>query len=171
MQFKPLALACLLTLLPAAQAVGNAIVINNCPFDAFLNSVGSQIEDEEHLPANVGRYSEPFRRDPVSGGIALKVTRIQGGLPQGAPHTVFAYNLDGGKIWYDLSNVFGDPFAPNPLVLAPSDATCNSIVWPEGRPTAGTHTENCQENSDVTLTLCAELPPTTNRTPGAHKSA
>ncbi|PGH08226.1 hypothetical protein GX51_01380 [Blastomyces parvus] len=141
-------------LVPAVQAVGNAIVINNCPFDAFLNSVGSEIGPEQFLEANGGSYSEEFRRDPRSGGIALKVTRQAGGLVQGAPQTNFAYNLNEGRIWYDLSNVFGNPFEPNPLRLTPSDQSCPSLFWPNGVPPGGSQVKNCQPESDVTLTLC-----------------
>ncbi|OJD16276.1 hypothetical protein AJ78_03567 [Emergomyces pasteurianus Ep9510] len=155
MRFSAVFLGALAALAPAVQAVGNAIVVNNCPFDAFLNSVGSGIGPEQHLAANGGRYSEKFHRDPTSGGIALKITREAGGLLNGAPQTNYAYNLNGGRIWYDLSNVFGNPFEPNALRLAPSDGSCPSLFWPHGVPPGGSQTRNCQPNSDVTLTLCA----------------
>ncbi|EEH38448.1 Bys1 family protein [Paracoccidioides lutzii Pb01] len=155
MRFFPLLLGALAALTPAAQAVGNAIVINKCTFPAFLNSVGSQIGPEKYLAPNGGRYSEPFRRDPQSGGIALKITRESGGLVKGAPQTIYAYNLNNNLIWYDLSNVFGNPFEPKALRLSPLDNRCPTIFWPNGVPPAGSQTRNCQPNSDVTLTLCA----------------
>ena len=58
-----------------------------------------------------GIYWESMRRDENSGGIAIKVTKTADGLYSGAPQQVFAYNLDGATVWYDLSTVFGDPFA------------------------------------------------------------
>ncbi|OAX79820.1 hypothetical protein ACJ72_05860 [Emergomyces africanus] len=155
MHFSVVFLSALAALTPAAQAVGNAIVINNCPFGTFLNSVGSGIGPEQYLAPNGGRYSEPFRRDAVSGGIALKITREAGGLLHGAPQTIYAYNLNQGRIWYDLSNVFGNPFEPKGLRLAPSDHSCPSLFWPYGVPPGGSQTRDCQPKSDVTLTLCA----------------
>ncbi|PGH13321.1 hypothetical protein AJ79_03737 [Helicocarpus griseus UAMH5409] len=155
MHLTPLFLGALAALAPAVQAVGNAIVINNCPFPAYLVRVGQFQGPENKLDANGGRYSEQFVRDPVSGGIALKITRTQGGVPRGDPQTIYAYNLNNNRIWYDLSNVFGTPFAPNALRLAPSDNTCPTIFWPNGVSPGGSQTRDCQPNSDVTLTLCA----------------
>ncbi|KKZ68612.1 hypothetical protein EMCG_05769 [[Emmonsia] crescens] len=154
MRFSSAFLGALAAFAPAVQAVGNAIVINNCPYDTFLNSVGSGIGPEQYLVRNAGRYSEPFRRDPISGGISLKITRMAGGLLQGAPQTNYAYNLNEGRIWYDLSNVFGNPFEPNSMRLANFDTSCATIFWPNGVPPGGSQTRNCQPNSDITLTLC-----------------
>ncbi|PGG95006.1 hypothetical protein AJ79_10322 [Helicocarpus griseus UAMH5409] len=155
MHFTPLFLGALAALAPAVQAVGNATVINNCPFPVYLTWVGQCQGPEVTLNAEGGRYIETFTRDPVSGGIALKITRVQGGVSQGAPQTIYAYNLNNGLIWYDLSEVFGSPFAPNALRLAPSDITCPTIFWPSGVSPGGSQVRNCQENSTVTLTLCA----------------
>ncbi|OJD23138.1 hypothetical protein ACJ73_05507 [Blastomyces percursus] len=147
----------LAALAPAVQAVGNAIVLNDCPFDVYLNSVGSEIGPEQHLKAKGGRYHEPFRRDPLSGGIALKLTLKPGGLLEGAPQTVFAYNLNKGRIWYDLSDVFGDPFAGYPLEVRPSDPKCPVLFWPFGIPPGQSQVRNCQPSSDIVLTLCVEV--------------
>lgn len=155
MRLSSALLGAVAALAPAVHAVGNAIVVNNCPFDVFLNSVGSSIGPEKHLAAHGGRYSEQFHRDPVSGGIALKITRESGGLVSGAAQTIYAYNLNDGRIWYDLSNVFGNSFEPNALNLWASDARCPTVFWQNGVPPGGSQTRNCQPNSDVTLTLCA----------------
>ncbi|OAT07385.1 BYS1 domain-containing protein [Blastomyces gilchristii SLH14081] len=145
----------LAALAPTVQAVGKAIVVNYCPFDVYLNSVGSEIGPEQHLKAYGGTYSELFRHDPRSGGIAIKLTLEPGGLLHGAPQTIFAYNLVLPVIWYDLSDVFGDPFAGYPLKLAPSDPSCPVLFWPDGIPPGPSQVRNCQSKSDLTLTLCA----------------
>jgi len=140
---------------PFAAAVGNARVVNNCPCTVTLWSVGASITAPYTLAASGGSYSERFVRDPQTGGKALKITIDADGLFTGKPQTIFAYNLDGGQIWYDLSDVFGDAFAGKKLVEKSSNGACPAIVWSNGTPPAGSQVKVCEAGSDVTLTLCA----------------
>ncbi|KAF2455773.1 putative BYS1 domain protein [Lineolata rhizophorae] len=145
----------LLALAPAALAVGSAKVENNCDSNVYLWSVDSSVGDQVTLEPGTG-YSEPFHWDDQSGGVALKITRVENGLYiANTPQTIFSYTLDGTKIWYDLSDVFGDGFAGESLVVAPADDNCPSIVWADGTPPAGSQTRVCGSNNAVTLTLCA----------------
>ncbi|KAK4099598.1 hypothetical protein N658DRAFT_487603 [Parathielavia hyrcaniae] len=142
---------------PLASALGKARVVNNCDETVHLWSVGSQVAGPYALsPQGSGYYAEEFRKDPVTGGMALKVTRAADGLYTGAPQTVFAYNLDGDKIWYDLSDVFGDPFVGHKLVVASVEQACPSIIWPTGVPPAGSQVKVCTSDQDVIFTLCAD---------------
>lgn len=140
---------------PLAAAVGNARVVNRCPYPVTLWSVGSAISQPYTLGAGGGTYSEQFRRDPQTGGIAIKITKQPDGLYTGKPETIFAYNLDGGNIWYDLSDVFGDAFSGCRLEEKSANAGCPAIVWPNGIPPAGSQVKVCGADKDVTLTLCA----------------
>jgi hypothetical protein len=117
--------------------------------------VGASVSAPYTLAASGGSYSEPFVKDPQTGGKALKITVESDGLYTGKPQTVFAYNLDGGQIWYDLSDVFGDAFAGKKIVENSSNAACPAIVWDNGTPPAGSQVKVCESGSDVTLTLCA----------------
>jgi hypothetical protein len=143
-----------LTAAELAAAVGSARVVNNCPFSVTLWSVGQNIAGPYTL-GNQGSYGETFVRDPVTGGKALKMTKDPNGLYNGAPETIFSYNLDGSKIWYDLSDVFGDAFAGSVLKEASTNTACPAIVWPSGTPPGGSQVKNCGSDSDVVLTLCA----------------
>ncbi|GAB1314498.1 hypothetical protein MFIFM68171_04708 [Madurella fahalii] len=149
-----LALVALAAALPAASALGKARVVNRCPETVHLWSVGSEVAGPYALSSN-GYYAEEFRKDPVTGGKALKITRSADGLYTGAAQTIFAYNLDGDKIWYDLSDVFGDAFTGRKVVVASAQQTCPSIIWPTGVPPAGSQVKVCTAAKDVTLTLCA----------------
>ncbi|KAK3685174.1 Bys1 family protein [Podospora appendiculata] len=140
---------------PLASAVGNARVANKCNFAVTLWSVGSNVAGPYTISANGGTYSEPFVKDPVTGGMALKMTLDPNGLYTGAPQTIFAYSLDNANIWYDLSDLFGDAFTGKKLVEASANAACPSIVWPNGTPPAGSQVKVCGSDKDVTLTLCA----------------
>jgi hypothetical protein len=140
---------------PFASAVGNARVVNKCPCQVTLWSVGGSISAPYTLAASGGTYSEPFVRDPQTGGKALKVTIEPDGLFTGKPQTIFAYNLDGGQVWYDLSDVFGDAFAGKNIEEKSADGNCPAIVWGNGIPPAGSQVKVCGSGADVTLTLCA----------------
>ncbi|KAK0618956.1 Bys1 family protein [Immersiella caudata] len=148
-----LALAATLT---TASAAGNARVINHCPFPVTLWSVGGSISGPSTLAANTGTYSEPYVRDPTTGGKAIKITRAPDGLYNGSPQLNFAYSLDGATIWYDLSSVFGDVFAGKKLVVADIAGTCPSIVWPTGTNPGGSQVKACTSSKDIALVLCAE---------------
>ena len=139
---------------PLVSAVGCARVINNCDCEVTVWSVGGSIAGPWTLAAYGGTYSEPFVKDPQSGGKAIKITRDPNGLYDGAPQTIFAYNLDGGNVWYDLSDVFGDAFSGQRLLETSADQSCPAIVWDNGVPPGGSQVKVCEADADVTLTLC-----------------
>lgn len=140
---------------PLVSAVGKARVINKCDFEATLWSVDSDIDGPHHLNPKGGSYAEEFHRDPSTGGIAIKITREPDGLYAGDPQLVFAYNLDGSRVWYDLSSVFGNAFPGKKLVEKSAEGSCPAIVWPQGSPPGGSQVKVCTASKDVTLTLCA----------------
>jgi hypothetical protein len=151
MLFNTLALA---SLVAGAQAVGRAIVTNQCDDTVYLWSVGSTIGTQNPIPKDTS-YSETFHRDPASGGIALKITAVENGLfMPNVSQTIFSYNLDQNTIWYDMSDVFGDGFAGRTMTIKPTDTACESIVWGFGKPPAGSQVKNCQANTDLELTFC-----------------
>ena len=141
----------------AASSVGKARVVNMCPFSVSLWSVGGSVSGPYTIGASGGYYAETFSKDPITGGRALKVTVEPNGLYSGAPQTIFAYSLDegSGKVWYDLSDVFGDAFLGRKLVERSENPNCPAIVWPAGSPPAGSQVKVCGANKDVQLTLCA----------------
>lgn len=139
----------------ASAAVGKARVVNNCPFSVTVWSVGSDISPARTLAKSGGVYSETFTRDPKTGGRSLKITLEPNGLFTGKPQTNFAYNLQDPVVWYDMSDVFGDPFKGRKLVIASANKNCPQIVWANGVPPAGSQVKNCGASNDVTLTLCA----------------
>ncbi|EQK98334.1 hypothetical protein G6O67_004192 [Ophiocordyceps sinensis] len=141
---------------PLASAVGSARVVNNCPFAVTAWSVGSAVSPANRINGGGGTYSETFARDPKTGGRAIKMTLQPDGLTTGKPQTVFAYNLDGNTVWYDLSDVFGDAFAGHKLVEASKNPDCGVITWGNGVPPAGSQVKTCNADADVTLTLCAK---------------
>lgn len=139
----------------AATDPGYARVVNNCDFEVTLWSVGSEISDPNTLAAHGGSYAERYTKDDKTGGRTLKITLDRDGLYTGKPQVNFAYNLDPDRVFYDLSDVFGDPFAGHKIQVVPSNSNCRSLVWEDGRPPAGSQVRDCSADSDTTLTLCA----------------
>ncbi|KAI4605966.1 hypothetical protein J4E83_010392 [Alternaria metachromatica] len=119
----------LLALIASVRAAGIAVVLNNSPDPIYVWSVGGTVGPRHDIKAG-GIYWEEMHHDDKSGGIAIKMTKEADGLNSGAPQQVWAYNLDGGTVWYDLSTVFGAPFAGSRLDVTGDNG--GSIVWPNG---------------------------------------
>jgi hypothetical protein len=94
---------------------------------------------------------EPLRRDPRSGGVAIKLTKGPNGLYNGEPQQVFSYNLDGSKVYYDLSSVFGAPFAGHRLEVTSTSG--KSIIWPAGIHPGGSQVESAPSDENVWFTV------------------
>ncbi|KAF2204592.1 putative BYS1 domain protein [Delitschia confertaspora ATCC 74209] len=150
------ALALLLTLTNTVSAYGNATVLNHCPFPTYLWSVASTASPQHNLSSTTGSYMEPLHTDPKTGGIAIKITTVANGLVSNAPQLNFAYALNEreGSVYYDLSSVFGDPFAGSKVEIKPKEG-CAKITWEKGTRPEGSGTQACFDTAaDLVLTLC-----------------
>ncbi|KAF3388595.1 Antigenic thaumatin-like protein [Penicillium rolfsii] len=137
---------------PASTAAhhGHAFIANHCTFPVYIWSVGTVTRDRATLlPGH--RYSETFRHDHKAGGIAIKISTEQNGLYESAPLTIFAYNIDDQNVWYDLSDVFGDPFKGYPVSLSPAEP---AIGWADGVPPSGSQVRVQDVSENLMLTLC-----------------
>ena len=130
-----------------------AIVVNHCAFPVYLWSVGQAISSEHNISSN-GSYAEVFHIDPVTGGIAIKVTRDPQGLYDGAAQLLFQYSLAGSTVWYNVADVSGDPFAGKRVAVVPNEESCPSIVWSDGVPPASEQIASCNSAANLVLTLC-----------------
>ncbi|OJJ50213.1 hypothetical protein ASPZODRAFT_57863 [Penicilliopsis zonata CBS 506.65] len=132
------------------QTVGSAIVINQCFSPVYLWSVDALVSPQQTLfPGD--NYTETFRRDQKTGGVAIKITTVPDGLYESAPQTVFAYNLVDSCVWYDLSDVFGDPFSGEVVEILPANP---AIYWGNGVPPAGSQVRTRPAEEDIILFLC-----------------
>lgn len=153
MHFNTVVLASIF-LAATVQAVGRAIITNQCDDPIYLWSVGGSIS-EQHTIIKDTSYSEIFHTDPVSGGIALKISPIENGIfKPNVSQTIFAYNLDTNTIWYDMSDIFGDGFAGRTMKITPTESSCESILWGAGKPGAGSQVKSCAADGDLELSFC-----------------
>ncbi|KAL4908924.1 hypothetical protein BDW74DRAFT_174151 [Aspergillus multicolor] len=132
------------------ETIGHAIVNNNCEMPIYLWSVGQDVSAQYQLiPGD--SYAEVFRRDSQTGGVAIKITTVKDGLYLSTPQTVFAYNLVEDLVWYDLSDVFGDPFKGQIVTIEPAEP---EIWWNEGVPPSGSQVRLLNASRDLVLSVC-----------------
>lgn len=174
MQYTTLAITTL-PLFTSVQAIGRAIVTNQCDEPIYLWSVGGSISPQTIITKDQS-YSEPYHHDPASGGIALKISPVENGIfKPNVSQTVFAYNLDINQVWYDMSDIFGDGFAGRKMKVTPTESTCDSIEWSFGKPPAGSQIKTCGAAADLELSFCTGhcLPswyPCGNNAPGETRT-
>ncbi|KAF1973588.1 hypothetical protein BU23DRAFT_133277 [Bimuria novae-zelandiae CBS 107.79] len=121
-------------LVASAAAIGKAVVKNNSEGTIYVWSVGSEIS--EKVAVETGKsWSEALHTDEKTGGIAIKITTEDDGIFTGAAQQIFAYNLDGEKVWYDLSTVDGAPFEGTHVKV--TNRRNPTIDWPEGTNPGG----------------------------------
>lgn len=142
------------TFASVASTAGFAQIDNKCSFNAFAFSASpSGVGPEQTLVASSGTYEEAYR----GAGISLKLTLYNStdALYNGSALTQFqyTYNSTQGLVYYALADTMGDPFAPNKVVLAPSDSSCTTVTWPQG--SGPSQVLSCEGNANLTLTLCA----------------
>lgn len=157
MHFSLLLTAFVTTLASSTRALnldsqlGSAVVVNNCTAPIYVWSVDSAVSPQITLEAHQN-YSQTFHHDPSSGGVAIKVTTIQNGIYKHAPQAIFAYDLENDLVWFELSDVFGDPFAGKRIQIRPP---VPPIVWTRGLPSGGASqvmTHNATQ--DLIVTFC-----------------
>ncbi|KAF2634219.1 hypothetical protein P280DRAFT_414278 [Massarina eburnea CBS 473.64] len=142
----------LAALATSVSAVGNAVVLNKCPFTIYAWSVSSSVGNQQTI-ATGGTFSEAFHHDDQTGGIAIKITKEADGLYTGAPQQIFSYSLDTATVWYDLSTAFGEPFSGSHITVTQDGS--RSIDWPTGSNPGGSQVKAGVSEKDVVFTACA----------------
>ncbi|KAJ6160871.1 Antigenic thaumatin-like protein [Penicillium chermesinum] len=134
---------------PSDEALlGRATIQNNCQFPVYVWPVGETIHTEVTISAS-HEYSEAYRIG--EGGIALKIGVDKNALMGHAPLMIFAYNVSGGKVWYNLADVSGDPLQGHRVEISPSTPR---ISWANGQPPAESQVRVLDSSTSITLTLC-----------------
>jgi hypothetical protein len=146
-----------------------AHVYNQCPFDVNVWSVSAGDAGQKIvIPANGGQYSETYKI-PTAGGVSLKLTP-EHTKANPVPVTQFEYTLEGGFIWYDISDIdcveSSCPFKEYGMYMH-SAKGCPAVSCEKGRKCAGAYniasdnfaTRACPENNDIHLYLCATSAP------------
>ncbi|KAI9830544.1 MAG: hypothetical protein M1819_005502 [Sarea resinae] len=183
MYAKSIAVATALAAFTSVVSAGTATVQNNCGYDVYVWSVADQA-DAPMTTLNSGNpsYSEAFRTNGNGGGISIKLSTQN----DQSTVTQFEYTLssDESNVYYDLSNINGNPFEQGGTSLTPSDSSCTSVSCAAGvsdctgaynQPDDNWATQGCSSSTDLTLTLCPggsskRDVPTATTVAGAHNA-
>lgn len=160
--------ASLLVLAPTVLAVGTASVFNNCDYDVYYAAIDGTYEAMQLLGA--GGYSAQYAQQNVGVSIKLATTSSLEG-----PISQFEYTWSGDSIFWDLSNINGDPNSPEGypfgkggIVINPSmqndsaNPTCVPVSCVAGETYCSAaynapddpRTMVCNQDSNLVLTLC-----------------
>lgn len=152
--------AVLLALAPTALSVGTARVVSNCAGPVYFASVAQSVNAAMNVLPESG-MSEGYSIPGV--GVSIKLAPNSSG-----PVTQFEYTWQDGSIYYDISNINGNPFFEGGMELVPSMAgdpnypTCAPVTCAAGASTCtaaynapdDTKTMVCSQESDLVMTLC-----------------
>ena len=137
---------------------GSATVVNGCSFPVYyVESAGSSIQSQNQIAPG------------ASSGFAFKTAQsIKVSKQQGSNAVVqFEISTGGGLVYYDTSNIDGNPFAAEGTRLAPSrvgaNPECVVVDCPAGQATCNAaynlpddvRTKSCPIDSDITFMVCS----------------
>lgn len=163
--FSVAALAATIT---TVNAMGSAIVQNNCGFPIYLWPVDAQRNPSTSITvAAGGQYSEQYHT-PSSGGVSIKLSTTNS---LASKVTQFEYTVQSYAsnpfLWYDGSNVDCTgaecPFYNYGINLKASDSSCPTRDCPVGQVCSGFYTLwnddintlSCNQDANVIMTLCS----------------
>jgi hypothetical protein len=153
--------AVLLASISTVSALGVATVVNNCGSPVYYASVGGSANPG--MTALEGSYSQGYSGENVGVSIKLAPEASASG-----PISQFEITLSGSMIFYDMSNINGNPFASEGMEIVPSVQndpafpTCIPVSCPAGAATCTAAYNNpddvrtmvCSSETSLTLTMC-----------------
>lgn len=141
----------------SAMSVGSAVVVNKCNYEVYLCNVpaadGGYSEIDKTLQPN-DTYSQHWTQLSNGNGWSLKLSKDNslGNIMQ------YEYTFhNDGTIWYDLSDVNGNPWDGNWEVTAANAAnTCEPKQQAYRYATDDAYgMQACTQDSEITVTLCS----------------
>ena len=151
-----LALAGLAPAAPLAdRGSGTAAVVNQCPYAVHLRSASADGAGPTTTLTPGNTYREGLRSVASGGGVSIKIgtdADLGGEVEQ------FEYRVDS-RLWYDLSEIDGHPFAGQSVHLRPSGAATGGACVDVDSKAAyqrpdDVATKSCDLGTSLTLTLC-----------------
>jgi len=149
---------------PADDAApGYAHIINKCSYPVYLYDTpaadGGQNESDYTLAANGGTHKQQWTELTNGQGWSKKLTKVEGDLSQIMQYE-YTYHADG-YIWFDLSDVNGNPWDGDWEITA-EGAGCGADEVCTPRQAAYQYAtddaygmQSCNQTASVTVTLCS----------------
>lgn len=160
--------AALAATITSVNALGSAIINNNCGFPVYLWPIDAQRNPSDGITiAPGGSYSEVYHT-PSFGGVSLKISRTNN---KQSKVTQFEYTIQSYSnnpfLWYDGSHVdcvdAECPFWDYGINLKASDPSCPTRDCAIGKVCTGFYTLwnddintlSCGQDADVIMTVCS----------------
>lgn len=138
----------------AASSVGSAIIVNKCSYDAYLDVVpaegGGYTEFGKVLKSG-DQFAQEWTELSNGNGWSLKLTPNKSLQPM-----QFEYTWQNeGTIWFDISNVDGDPYGGDWVINGDNSAkSCKPKHVSYWYPTDDHAMQDCPGDSTITVILC-----------------
>lgn len=147
--------AAVLASAPLAHAIGNAKVINGCEYEVTLCNVpaadGGYSEIDKTLSPN-DTYSQEWTQLSNGNGWSIKLSK------SASLSNILQYEYtfhNDGIIWYDLSEVNGNPWDGNWEITA-EGSDCDPKQQAYRYATDDAYgMQSCSDDAEITVTLCS----------------
>ena len=163
MLFKLIALAAFMKLSSADadnSEIGSAIVQNKCPYDVYIQNTPAEFGGYVMIPytlqANEGNAAYKFKYTQLSNaqGWSMKLSTSEDDF-----NNIMQFETtfhDDGMIWYDLSDVNGNPWDGNWEITSSGDPSCTPKHAAYRYSTDDAYgMQACQQAATLTVTLCS----------------
>ena len=151
-------------LAPAAAAF-QVTITSSCSFSVYgwnvANSYGSG-PPTFTLDGNTKSWSAPFEeRTDNDGGVSIKL-KANDNIFDGGPLNQVEYKMAGSTLFYDLSNINGNIFAGQEVIMQTSNSACPTVNCPAGQSVCAAaynmpddlRTLACPGGADIEVILC-----------------
>lgn len=140
----------------AVAQIGNAIVVNSCDYDVYLfntpSANGGYSEIDKVLSPN-GQYEQEWTELTNGNGWSIKLSNST----SLANILQYEYTFhDDGTIWYDLSEVNGNPWDGNWEITSSDTSICSPKQQAYRYATDDAYgMQACPQAASITVTLCS----------------
>jgi hypothetical protein len=139
----------------ALAGPGSATVINKCSYDVHLSNTpasGGGYNAINQLLSSGGSYSQVYTQLSNGDGWSIKLSQT-GNFGSDLMQYEYTYH-DDGTIWYDLSEVDGNPWDGNWEITATSGCTPRQAAYRYSTDDAY-GMQACPDSASITVTLCS----------------
>lgn len=139
----------------SALATGTAHVINGCKYDVHMSNTPAQgggFEPIDKVLSSGASYSQEWTQLGNDMGWSIKLAKTdnyQSNLMQ----YEYTYHNDG-IIWYDLSEVDGNPWSGNWMITASNGCSPKQVAYRYATDDAY-GMQSCPDSAEITVTLCS----------------
>lgn len=140
----------------SALAQGTAHVINSCNYDVHMSNTPAQgggFEAIDKTLSSGGSYSQQWTQLGNDMGWSIKLAKTDS-FQTNLLQYEYTFHNDG-IIWYDLSEVDGNPWNGNYMITA-QGASCNPKQQAYRYSTDDAYgMQSCPDGAEITVTLCS----------------